>query len=68
MPERFEELKKVPLHRPFNFLMSLDKDSIGKEIERLDVEAFMFWELPKVESALNDMCQKWFFNDINASV
>ena len=22
----------------------------------------MFWELPKVETALNEMCQKWFFN------
>ena len=26
----------------------------------------MFWELPKVESALNDLCQKWFFNDCGA--
>ena len=22
----------------------------------------MFWELPKVNEALNEMCQKWFFN------
>ena len=28
----------------------------------------MFWELPKVEIALNDTCQKWFFNDSGALV
>ena len=22
----------------------------------------MFWELPKVETALNELCQKWFFS------
>ena len=46
----------------------MDKDSIDKEIERLGVEALMFCELPKIENALNDLCQKWFFNDITASV
>ena len=46
--------------------MSLDKNSIDKEIERLSVEALMFWELPKVRDALNDMCKKCFFNDCNA--
>ena len=46
--------------------MSLDKDCIDKEISRLGVEALMFWELPKVESALNDLCQQWFYNDCRA--
>ena len=40
----------------------MDKESINKEILTLGVEALMFWELPKVKSALNDLCQKWFFN------
>ena len=35
--------------------MSLDTTSIDKEIARLGVEALMFWELPKVENALNDV-------------
>ena len=52
LPETFEELLKVPLDRPCNFLMSLDKDSIDKEMSRQGVEALMFWELPKVENAL----------------
>ena len=42
LPDTFEELLKVPLDRPYNFLMSLDKDSIDKEISRLGVEALMF--------------------------
>ena len=46
--------------------MSLDRTSIDKEIERLGVEALMFWELPKVEIALNELCQNWFFNDSGA--
>ena len=29
LPETFEELQKVPLDRTYNFLMSLDKDSIN---------------------------------------
>ena len=53
----FEELQKVPMDATYNFLMSVDKDSIDKEIMRLGVEALMFWELPKVKSALNDPCQ-----------
>ena len=48
--------------------MSLDKDSINIEISRLGVEALMFWELPKVENALNEMCQKWFYNDCGAVI
>ena len=48
--------------------MSLDKDSINKEISRQGVEALMFWELPKVENALNEMCQKWFYNDCGALI
>ena len=46
--------------------MSLDKESIHKEISRVGVEALIFWELPKVESALNDLCQQWSFNDCGA--
>ena len=46
--------------------MSLDKESIDKEISKLGVEALIFWELPKVESALNDLCQQWSFNDCGA--
>ena len=48
--------------------MSLDKKSIDKEIVRLGVEAHMFWELPKVRDALNDLglCKKWFYNDCRA--
>ena len=42
LPETFEELQKVPLDKASNFLMSLDKDSIYKEISRLGVEALMF--------------------------
>ena len=60
LPETFEELQKVPLERSYNFLMSLDTESINKEIARLGVEALMFWELPKVENALNDLCHSWF--------
>ena len=26
----------------------------------------MFWELPKVRDALNDLFQKWFYNDFRA--
>ena len=33
---------------------------------RLGVEALMFWELPKVENALNDLCENCFFNDCGA--
>ena len=64
----FEELLKVPMDKPYNFLMSLDKDSINKEISRLGVETLMFWELPKVENALHEMCQKWFYNDCGAVI
>ena len=49
LPETFEELQKISLDKPYNFLMSLDKESIDKEISRLGVEALMFWELPKVD-------------------
>ena len=63
LPDTYEELQQVPLDRVYNFLMSLAKNSIDKDIERLGVEALMFWELPKVENALNDMCQAWFIND-----
>ena len=52
LPETFEDLQKVPLDRPYNFLMSMDTNSINKEIARLGVEALMFWELPKVDNAL----------------
>ena len=68
LPKTFEELQQIPLDRQYNFLMSLDRTSINKEIQRLGVEALMFWELPKVEKALNEMCQKWFFNYSASSV
>ena len=48
--------------------MPLDKDSIDMEISRLGVEALMFWELPKVENALNELCQQWFYNDCGALI
>ena len=34
--------------------MSLAESSIDKEIQRLGMEALMCWELPKVETALNE--------------
>ena len=40
---------------------------IDKEIVRLGVEAHMFWELPKVSEALNELYKKWFFNDCKAN-
>ena len=46
--------------------MSLDRNSIDKETARLGVEALMFWELPKVEEALNALCKKWFINNCRA--
>jgi len=42
--------------------MSIDRSSINKEIQRLGLKALMFWELPKIKTALNKMCQKWFFS------
>ena len=66
LPTTFEELEKIPLDRAYNFLMSLDKNSIDKEIELLGVEAHMFWEKPEVRTAFNDICKKWFFNDCKA--
>ena len=68
LPETFEELQNIPLDKPYNFLMSLDKESIDKEITRLGVEALMFWELPKVKIALNELCQNWFFNKCGALI
>ena len=62
LPKTFEELQNIPLDKHYNFLMSLDRNSINKEIQRLGFEALMFWELPKVNDALNEICQKWFFN------
>ena len=46
--------------------MSLDKNSIDKEISRLGIEALMFWELPKVDNALHSMCKRWFFSACKA--
>ena len=46
--------------------MSLDKNSIDKEISMLGVEAVMFQELPKVKNALHSMCKHWFFSDCRA--
>ena len=47
LPETFEEVEKVALDKSYNFLMSMDTESINKEIARLGIEALMFWELPK---------------------
>ena len=66
LPSTFEELQKVPLDRHYNFLMSLDKNSIDFEIGKLGVEAHMFWEKPEVRAAFNEICKKWFFNDCKA--
>ena len=60
LPKAFEELNQIPLDRPYNFLMSLDKSSLDKEIARLGVEAHMFWEIPKVRAALNNLCKNGF--------
>ena len=66
LPKTFEELDQISLDRPYNFLMSLDRSSIDKQIDRLGVEAHMFWGIPKVSAAFNDLCKKWFFNDCKA--
>ena len=50
-------------HKPYNFLMYMDNKSIDKNIATLGIEAFMFWELPKVELALDNLCRKWFSNE-----
>ena len=57
-PETFVELQNIPLDKPYNFLMSLNKEFIEKEISRQGV-----WELPKVESARKNLCQQWFYTD-----
>ena len=66
LPKTFEELEQIPLGQHYNFRMSLDRNSIDKEVVRIGVEAHMFWELPKVRDALNDLCKKWFYNDCKA--
>ena len=68
LPSTFEELQKIPLDRPYNFLMSLDKSSIDLEIGRLGVEAHMFLEKPEVRAAFNEICKKCFFNDCKAYI
>ena len=55
LPSTFEDLQLIPLDKKYNFLMSFDRHSINKEIQRLGVEALMFWELPKVETALSEL-------------
>ena len=57
LPKTFEELDQIPFNQPYNFLMSLDRNSIDKEVVRLGVEVHMFWELPKVKDALNELCK-----------
>ena len=66
LPETFEELQKIPSDKTYNFITSLDRTSIDKETARLGVEALMFWELSKVEAALNAFCKQWFVNDCKA--
>ena len=39
LPETSEELQKNPVDKGYNFLMSLDKDSIDKAVENLGIEA-----------------------------
>ena len=68
LPQTFEELEQIPLNHKYNFLMSLNKESIDKEVVRIGVEAHMFWELPKVRDALNDLRKKWFYNDNKAYI
>ena len=63
LPKTFEELEKIPLDKTYNFLMSLDKESIDKEVEISGIEAHMFWELPKVREMFNELCKKWFYSD-----
>ena len=63
LPKTFEELEQTPLNRTYNFLMSLDKESIDKEVEILGIEAHMFWELPKVREMFNELCKRWFYSD-----
>ena len=55
LPKTFEELNQIPMDRPYN---SLDTSSIEKEIAGLGIEAQMFWEIPKVRAALNELCKK----------
>ena len=66
MPKTFDELDKIPLERSYNFLMSLDKDSIDKEVSILGVEAHMFWEQETVRNNFNAFCKKWFYSDHKA--
>ena len=68
LPKTFEELEQIPLNQKYNFLMLLDKESFDKEVVRIGIEAHMFWELPKVRDALNDLCKKWFYNDNKAYI
>ena len=68
LPQTFEELEQIPLNHKYNFLMSLNKESIDKEVVRIGIEAHMFWELPTVRDALNDLCKKWFYNDNKAYI
>jgi len=46
--------------------MSLDKESIDKEVGILGIEAHMFWELPKVREMFNELCKRWFYSDNKA--
>ena len=66
LPETFAELEKIPLDRSFNFLMSLDKESIDKEVSILGIEAHMFWEQKTVKNDFDAFCRKWFFGDHKA--
>ena len=38
LPKTFEELEQIPLNQKYNFLMPLDKESIGKEVVRICIE------------------------------
>ena len=66
LPETFEELERIPLDKPYNFLMSMDKESIDKEVNILGIEAHMFWEQENVRNDFNNFCKQWFFSDHKA--
>jgi len=46
--------------------MSLDKESIDKEVSILGIEAHMFWEQKTVKNDFDAFCRKWFFGDHKA--
>ena len=60
LPKSFEEVQKVPLNKPYNFLTSLDKNSIDKEISILGIEAEMVFNEANTKKPSNEANTKWF--------